>query len=125
MANLRCCIHRAIQAYLGAYNFSGTVSQVHCERALGPAGSSPSAGNSNQSLDRACGWGRALIPAIAPPPPGPAEHRGIICGPDPLVLVGFLQRPILRRRQLADVGLLTRADHDRGGEDILVVTARI
>src|SRR5258708_14799609 len=106
MANLRCGVSRAISGLSRpARSFSPIVSQVHCERALEPAGSSP--------YTRQHGYGEALRLAVAQPPPEPAEPVGIIVGPDPLVLVGLLPRPILCRRHLAALGLLAPADPPR------------
>src|SRR5260370_14244608 len=111
MANLRSGVSRAILGLSPvARSFSPIVSRVHCERALEPAGSSPSA--------RQHGHGEALRLAVAQPPPDRAEHVGIIVGPDPLVLVRLLQRPSLSRPQLANRGRLPPPAHDRRPENI-------
>src|SRR5258705_12607405 len=103
MANLRCGVSRAISGLSRpARSFSPIVSQVHCERTLEAAGSSPS---------RQHGYGEALRLAVAQPPPDRAEHVGIIVGPDPLVLVGLLQRPILTPSQLSALRLLAPPGH--------------
>ena len=67
----------------------------------------------------------ALLLPVAQPAPDRTEHVGIIVGPDPLLLVSFGQFPLVRRCQLADVGLLARRHHHRGREDVLAVAPGI
>ncbi len=57
---------------------------------------------------------RELLLAVAQPPVHRTEHVGIIVSPHPLVFVGLGLGPHIRRRELADIGLLARGDHHRG-----------
>src|ERR1700730_5295644 len=67
----------------------------------------------------------ALLFSVAEPPVDRAEHVGIIVGPDSLVLTSLGQIPFVGSRQLADIALLTRRDHDRGCEDVFIVAVRV
>src|SRR6202012_5261958 len=66
----------------------------------------------------------ALFPVAKPAIDG-AQHVAIVVSPDPLTGRRFRCLPLLDRRELADIGLLARGDHDIGCEDVFAVAAGI